>query len=54
MIMQYGNFAYFFYPILVIAFTVGAYFLLRRRTERTKRIVLLAMMFVNILQHFLK
>lgn len=54
MIMQYGNFAYFFYPILVIAFTVGAYFLLRRRTERTKRIVLLAMMLVNILQHFLK
>ena len=36
MIMQYGNFAYFFYPILVIAFTVGAYFLLRRRTEGTK------------------
>ena len=35
MIMQYGNFAYFFYPILVIAFTVGMYFLLRKRSERS-------------------
>ena len=54
MIMQYGNFAYFFYPILVIAFTVGMYFLLRKRSERTKKYVLLAMMLVNLLQHFLK
>lgn len=54
MIIQYGNFAYFIYPIFVVAFTVGVYFLLRRRTERTKKLVLLAMMLVNILQHFLK
>lgn len=54
MIMQYGNFAYFFYPILIISFTVGLYFLLRRRSEQTKKAVLLAMMLVNLAQHLLK
>ena len=54
MIMQYGNFAYFFYPILIVGATVGLYFLLRKRSERTKKAVLLAMMAVNLLQHFLK
>ena len=54
MIMQYGNFAYFFYPILIVGFTVGMYFLLRKRSERLKQGVLLAMMLVNLVQHFLK
>ncbi len=54
MIIQYGNFAYFFYPILIVAATTGAYFALRHRTMRTKKITLLAMMIVNILQHLLK
>ena len=31
MTLQYGNFAYFFYPLLTAALIVGLYFLLRGR-----------------------
>lgn len=54
MIVRYGNFAYFFYPVLIIAATAGAYFLLRKRTQHTKTCVVLTLMLVNLLQHALK
>ena len=54
MILQYGNFAYFFYPLLSAVFVAGAYFLLRRRPLAVRKGVVLALMLINLLQHFFK
>lgn len=54
MIMQYGNLAYFFYPGLILLFSAALYLLLRRRSEQTKKGVLLAVMLANVLQHLCK
>ena len=54
MILQYGNFAYFFYPLLAAVFVTGAYFLLRHRPLAVRKGVVLALMLINLLQQFLK
>lgn len=48
------NFWYLFFIILISAAIVGLYFLLRNKTERTKKWVLGALLFSNLLLHFLK
>ncbi len=52
--VQLFNFWYFFFIILGAAVTVGLYFLLRNRKEKTKKIVLLSILFFNLALHFLK
>lgn len=54
MLITYGSFAYFLYPFLAFAFTAGVYFLLRRRSERVKKIVVFAILCCNFLQHVFK
>ncbi len=48
------NFWYFFFIVLLAGAIVGLYFLLRKRTDRTKKWVLGSILFFNLALHFLK
>ena len=48
------NFWYFFFILLCAGFIVGLYFLLRKKSRKTKIIVLGSILFFNLLLHFLK
>ena len=48
------NFWYFFFIIISAATIVGLYFLLRKKSEKTKKIVLVSILFFNLALHFLK
>lgn len=48
------NFWYFFWIIFAAGTCVGLYFLLRKRTEKTKKIVLLSILLFAFVLHFLK
>lgn len=48
------NFWYFFFILLISGTIVGLYFLLRKKTDRTKKIVLGSLLFFNLALHFLK
>lgn len=54
MIIDYGSVAYFIPIIITAAAAFGLFFAFRRRTERTKKLVIFILMAVNILQHLLK
>lgn len=54
MIVRYGSPAYILSLILPIALCALLFFVLRRRSERTQRAVILSIMIVNVLQHLLK
>ncbi len=54
MLINYGSFMYFAYIFIAIGICVGLFFLLRRKSDKTKRIVLLSLAFVNLAQHILK
>lgn len=54
MIMQYGNFAYFFYPIVIVLITAALCLFLRNRTQETKKYAVLALMLIKFAQHVLK
>ncbi|MBQ7343812.1 MAG: YwaF family protein [Clostridia bacterium] len=54
MIIEMFNLWYFFWLILLGGLTVGLYFLLRNRSERTQRIVLFGILLFGLLMHFLK
>lgn len=54
MTIQYGSFAYFLYIFIALGLTAGIYFLLRKRKEKTKKIAVFCLMFVNTFQHFFK
>jgi hypothetical protein len=48
------NFWYLFFIVLLAGAIVGLYFLLRKRTDRTKKWVLGSILFFNLALHFLK
>ena len=54
MLINYGSFMYFAYIFIALGACIGAFFALRKRSERTKRIVLLSIAFVNLAQHIFK
>lgn len=54
MIVQYGNFFYFLPIILIVGIIIGLYFLLRNKSDKTKKIVCFVLIIINITQHFLK
>lgn len=54
MIIQIGSFAWFLALLIAIGFTVGTYFLLRRRSERVQKIVIYVLVLVNVFQHLFK
>lgn len=54
MIIEMFNFWYFFWLFLSAGVTVGLYYLLRNRSEKTQKIVLLSLLVVGLLLHFLK
>lgn len=54
MLIDYGSFAYCFYLLLPFAITVALYFVLRRRSMRTKKIVIFCILIANFIQHVLK
>ena len=54
MIIQMFNFWYFFWIILSAGAIVGLYFLLRNKSDRTKKIVLFSFLALGFVLHFLK
>ena len=48
------NFWYIFFILLLVGAIVGLYYLLRNKTEKTKKLVLGAVLFFNLALHFLK
>lgn len=54
MTIRYGSFAYFLYIVIALGLTAGVYLLLRKRSEKTKKITVFCLMLVNTLQHFFK
>lgn len=54
MTLRYGNFAYFFYPMLTAALILGLYFLLRGRKTSVRRAAVSVLMLLNLFQHFFK
>ncbi len=54
MLINYGSFMYFAYILIAIGACVGAFFVLRRKSEWVKRLVVVIIAFVNLAQHLLK
>lgn len=52
--IQMFNGWYFFWVILLSGITVGLYFLLRKKSQKTQKIVLFSLLAVGLLLHFLK
>ncbi len=52
--IQMFNFWYFFWLILSVGSTVGLYFLLKNRTQKTQRLVLFSLLLFALVLHFLK
>ncbi len=54
MLINYGSFMYCAYILLAIGICVGLYFLIRNRSEKTKKIVVLIIALLNFIQHVFK
>ena len=54
MLVRMFNFWYFFWLGISIAVVLGLYFLLRNKSEKTKKIVLVSLLFLALAVHFLK
>ena len=54
MLVRMFNFWYFFWIVISAGAIVGLYFLLRNKSEKTKKIVLASILFLALLVHFLK
>lgn len=54
MVIKMFNFWYFLMLTICIGAIVGLYFLLRNRTDKTKKIVLISLLLFGLLLHFLK
>ena len=54
MLIYYGSFMYFMYILLAIGGFLGAFFALRNRSERTKKLAVVIIASVNLAQHLLK
>lgn len=52
MTVEIGSFLYFLFIFVCIALTVGLYFLLRNKTPKTQKIVLLSLLVFNFVLHF--
>ena len=52
--VKLANFWYFFFMIFAVGVTVGLYFLLRKRSLKTKKIVIASVLFFNLALHFIK
>ena len=52
--VEFANIWYFFFILLATGITVGLYFLLRKRSMKTKKIVIGAVLFFNLILHFIK
>lgn len=54
MIIQWFNFWYFFWIVLSGGIFVGLYYLLRKRSQKTQKIVLFSILIFAVVLHFLK
>lgn len=54
MIIKYGNIIHILSIVLAISTLVGLYFLLRNKSNKTKNIVILSILFFNLFQHVFK
>ena len=54
MLINYGSFMYFAYIFIAVGACIGAFFALRHKSERVKRITLLCIALVNFVQHIFK
>lgn len=54
MIIKYGSLAYFIWLLISFGLTAIPYFLLRNKTERAKRLVIVIFIFLNLFQHIFK
>lgn len=54
MIIKYANFPYFLYIFIAAAFTTGLFFILKNKSDRTKKIVIFVLIAINSLQHIFK
>lgn len=54
MVIEMFNFWYFFWLVLIGITCAGMYYLLRNKTEKTKKIVLFSILIFALLLHFLK
>lgn len=52
--VEIANFWYFFFILFAAGLTVGLYFLLRNRSIKTKKIVIISVLFFNLALHFIK
>ena len=52
--IQMFNGWYFFWVVILTALTVGIYFLLKNRSEKTQKAVLFSILIIGFLLHFLK
>ena len=54
MIIKLFNLWYFLWLLIAAGFVVGLYFLLRHKSQKTKKIVLFSLLALGVLLHFLK
>ncbi len=54
MTVEFGNIYYFLYIIISVGWIVGAYFALKNKTEKTRRIVIFSIFLFNFILHFVK
>lgn len=54
MLIYYGSFMYFAYILIAIGICVGLFFILKNKSDKVKRIAVLSVAFLNLVQHLLK
>lgn len=54
MLINYGSFMYFTYISIAVGLCIGLYFILRNKSERVKRTVVVIIACLNLAQHILK
>ena len=52
--IEYFNFFYFLYIAMALTLLTGLYFLLRKKSSKTSKIVLFSILFASFILHFLK
>jgi len=52
--VKFANFWYFFFILLTAGLVVGLYFLLKNKSMKTKKIVIISVLFFNLFLHFIK
>lgn len=54
MLINYGSFMYFAYIFVAIGICVGLFFILRKKNDKIKKIVIASIAFLNLAQHVFK